>query len=63
LNTELLQHAFDPFWRNPESRDRRGAHAGLGLNLCKQIVELLGGRISARIQEPECLFVVRVEMA
>lgn len=63
LSAELLQHAFDAFWRNTESRDRHVAHAGLGLNLCKQIVELLGGRISAQIQEPERLFVVRVDMA
>jgi signal transduction histidine kinase len=62
LNAEGIQHAFDPFWRNTGSRDGPVAHAGLGLNLCKQIVELLGGRISARIQEPESWFVVRLEM-
>jgi two-component system heavy metal sensor histidine kinase CusS len=63
LNAEVIQHAFEPFWRNTEARDGAVAHAGLGLNLCRQIIELLGGRISARIQEPERLFVVRLEMA
>jgi two-component system heavy metal sensor histidine kinase CusS len=63
LSTEVIQHAFDPFWRNAESRGGGVPHAGLGLNLCKKIIELLGGRISAQVKEPECLFVVRLEMA
>jgi signal transduction histidine kinase len=63
LNTEVIRHAFDPFWRSTRSRDGEVAHAGLGLNLCQKIVELLGGRIGAQIKEPECLFVVRIKMA
>ena len=63
LNADVINHAFDPFWRNNESRDAQVAHAGLGLNLCQKIVELLGGRISAQLKEPESLFVVRLEMA
>jgi signal transduction histidine kinase len=63
LNADVINHAFDPFWRNNESRDAQVAHAGLGLKLCKKIVELLGGRISAQLKEPERLFVVQLEMA
>jgi len=63
LNVEIIKHAFDPFWRYTGSPDGQVAHAGLGLNLCRKIIELLGGRISAQIQEPESLFVVRLEMA
>jgi two-component system heavy metal sensor histidine kinase CusS len=63
LNADVIQHAFEPFWRSTEVRDGEVAHAGLGLNLCKKIVELLGGRISAQITEPERLFTVELEMA
>jgi signal transduction histidine kinase len=63
LNADMIEHAFDPFWRNTDERDGQVTHAGLGLDLCRKIIELLGGRISAQIKEPGSLFVVRVEMA
>jgi signal transduction histidine kinase len=63
LNAEVINHAFDPFWRNTESPEGQAAHAGLGLSLCRRIIELLGGRISAQLKERESLFVVRLEMA
>ena len=63
LRRDSVEHVFDPFWRNTESREDVGTHAGLGLSLCKKIVELLGGRISARVKESDGLFVVRVELA
>jgi signal transduction histidine kinase len=62
LNSEGIAHVFDPFWRNTPSWDGKVDHAGLGLSLCKKIMELLGGRISAHIQQPDNLFVVRLEM-
>lgn len=61
LNDQVIQHVFDPFWRRSESRDGEVAHAGLGLSLCKKIIESLGGRISAEIKPPEGWFMVRVE--
>lgn len=47
LDEELVRHAFDAFWRSDDARSAVGRHAGLGLALCKQLVELLSGTISA----------------
>jgi signal transduction histidine kinase len=63
LKAEVIERAFEPFWRNAGATDGEVAHAGLGLNLCKKIIELLGGRISAHLKQPDGLFVVRLEMA
>lgn len=62
LNAEVIERAFEPFWRSTDSPDGNVAHAGLGLNLCKKIIELLGGRISAQLEQPDGSFVVRLEM-
>ena len=62
VNTEVLKHAFDPFWRHRANNGDSVAHAGLGLNLCRKIIELLGGRICAKIEESGQLFVVRLEV-
>ena len=47
LDEELVRHAFDAFWRSDAARSAVGRHAGLGLALCLQLVELLSGTISA----------------
>ena len=46
LDEELVRHAFDA-WRSDDARSAVGRHAGLGLALCQQLVELLSGTISA----------------
>ena len=47
LDEEWVRHAFDAFWRSDDARSAVGRHAGLGLALCLQLVELLSGTISA----------------
>ena len=63
VKAAIVQHVFDPFWRNSQAREQAEHHAGLGLDLCKRIMVLLGGRISAHVQEQEGMFEIRVEMA
>jgi len=57
------ERVFDPFWRHSTSREAAGDHAGLGLTLCSKIVGLMGGSISARLRQPEGMFVVHLEIA
>lgn len=48
---DLAERAFDAFWRADTARSSTGRHAGLGLALCRRIVDTLGGTIDATCRE------------
>lgn len=48
---EDLPHLFEPFFRSDRSRSRQTGGAGLGLTLCKRIIEAHGGTIVARLNQ------------
>ena len=60
LPAEGVAQVFERFWRGDAARTA-GTHAGLGLALCRKLVELNGGRISAAVEAGE--FVVSVVLS
>ena len=45
MSEEELQHIFEPFYRADKARSRKNGSTGLGLSVCKQIVEAHEGSI------------------
>lgn len=45
ISAQALPHIFERFYREDRSRSRETGGAGLGLSICKQIVEALAGDI------------------
>jgi heavy metal sensor kinase len=54
-----VEHAFDRFWRQDDARADGVEHCGLGLSLCRTILQVLGGTISASA-ERQGVFAVSV---
>ena len=48
---EALKHITEAFYRVDKSRSRAQGGVGLGLNLCKAIIELHDGKISFASKE------------
>jgi signal transduction histidine kinase len=55
VDSESLGKIFEPFYRNDPARSKVHGGSGIGLNVCKRIVELHGGLIWATGEEGEGL--------
>lgn len=58
METSAMPHVFERFWRSDAARSEAGAHCGLGLALCRKLMEALGGSATATLEEGR--FVVTV---
>lgn len=45
MSEEFLDHLFDKFTQEDESITRKFGGTGLGMSICKQLIELMGGQI------------------
>lgn len=51
IASEDIPHVFERFWRADRSRDRASGGSGIGLAICRRLVELQGGQITVSSQE------------
>jgi heavy metal sensor kinase len=51
---------FDRFWRGDESRAATGTHCGLGLTLCRKVMDVIGGSIEAESDGTNFVVTLRI---
>ena len=52
-----VEHLFEPFYRVDEARARETGGSGIGLAICERVVQLHGGSVRARNNDPHGLIV------
>jgi two-component system, OmpR family, heavy metal sensor histidine kinase CusS len=60
LSGDAIAHVFDRFWRGDSAHSAVGTHCGLGLALCRSLMSLQEGAISATIHDGR--FTITIEL-
>lgn len=60
LPSSDVDRVFDRFWRGDAARTSAGLHCGLGLSLCRKLVELHHGTMTAEVRDG--WFYIRLEL-
>ncbi len=64
IDKEALSHIFDPFYQVDSSITRQHGGAGLGLCISKQLVEMMGGKLSIKsVLKEGTTFIVDIPLA
>lgn len=56
-----VEHVFDSFWRQDESRTETGEHFGIGLAVVQKLAKALGIRVKARLEQ-HGVFTISLEL-
>ena len=56
-----IRRVYDRFWRGDTARQASAGHCGLGLSLCRTLVEHLGGSTAAAIS-PDGRFTITIHL-
>ncbi|MCA8910650.1 MAG: GHKL domain-containing protein [Planctomycetes bacterium] len=51
ISPEDAERALEPFWRSDKARRDAGVHAGLGLTLCRRLVQGMGGKFTTKVED------------
>ncbi|WP_216827476.1 HAMP domain-containing sensor histidine kinase [Alkalihalobacterium elongatum] len=62
FNSSILDNAFDPFYRGSKTTKEEKGSSGLGLYICKQIIEEHGGSISIEEQNGVITFTISLPL-
>jgi PAS domain S-box-containing protein len=65
IGAELLPRVFEPFVQSERTLDRSQGGLGVGLSICKRLIEMHGGSITAWSDGPGCgaVFTIRLPLA
>ncbi len=63
ISPKKIEHIFDRFYSDRRQKSAFGEHSGLGLSICKQIIDAMGGTIYAENKSNGARFTIKLGLA